>query len=166
VVGHTCLLYNVRNNVQSQLNNHNKSKKHRSVLRQLGLAKTHDLMEFVADVYDFPMDTSCSKPVSFTPHLFMSACKILKLCLSITLISCTHWFHTGPTVVSLPLDDAMRVITEQCTLGIDIPQCIRAMVKVKKVLNFKRCRMMFEQIPRIIWVIVVDGRGCVVAIIC
>jgi hypothetical protein len=68
--------------------------------------------------------------------------KILKLCLSITLIFCTHcWFHTGPTVVSLPLDDTMRVITEQLALGIDIPQCIRMMVKVKKVLNFKRCRM-------------------------
>jgi hypothetical protein len=96
-------------------------------------------MEFVADVYDFPLDTICSKPQSFTPHLFLSACKILKLCLSITLISCSHsWFHTGPTVVSLPLDDAMRVITEQRGLGIDIPQCIRAMVKVKKVLNFSK----------------------------
>ncbi len=122
------------------MNNHNKSKKHRSVLRQLGLTETHDLMEFVADVYDFPMDTICSEPLSFTPHLFMYACRSLKLCLSITLISCTHcWFHTGPTVVSLSFDDAMRVITEQHALGIDLPQCIRAMVKVKKVLNFIRC---------------------------
>ncbi len=48
-------------------------------------------------------------------------------------------------MVSLPLDNAMRVITEQRALGIDIPQCIRAMVKVKKSLEFQKVQDVFDR---------------------
>ncbi len=47
--------------------------------------------------------------------------------------------NVGPSssIEVLHIQDAMKIIQEQIKLGFDIPLCIKAIIKVKKMLDFK-----------------------------
>jgi uncharacterized protein (DUF302 family) len=45
----------------------------------------------------------------------------------------------------LHIQNAMKIIQEQRELGFDIPLCIKIVIKVKKMLDFKHVRKGFDQ---------------------
>jgi hypothetical protein len=49
----------------------------------------------------------------------------------------------------LHIQDSMKIIKEQRELGFDIPLCIKTIIKVKKVLDFKNIIKGFDQDEKI-----------------
>jgi hypothetical protein len=55
IVAHMCVICLVQTNGLAQLHIHNNSKWHKATLKHMGLPIKHDEMDFVYDVYSFPI---------------------------------------------------------------------------------------------------------------
>jgi uncharacterized protein (UPF0335 family) len=62
------------------------------------------------------------------------------------------WKNVGPSYSSievLHIQDAMKIIQEQRELGFDTPLCIKVVIKVKKMLDYKHVKKGFDQDERL-----------------
>jgi hypothetical protein len=128
-----------------QLIYHNQSKKHKTTLRQKGLTETHDMMTYV-NKYDSPISyqgnflLDCSQNNGLLKRKKLNTLKkssnYLKMCKDIS----PSYF----SIEVLHIQDAMKIIKKQRELGFDIPLCIKVILKVKKMLDYKHVRKGFD----------------------
>jgi ammonia channel protein AmtB len=69
------------------------------------------------------------------------------VCIFNGVVSCVYVFQIGiitPSIVSLTLEESIKVTQKQKNEGMDILQCVRSVVMVLKVLNFKEIKRGFD----------------------